>query len=53
MIPDKISDKVNADGKKMIENKEIFNRLFVNGRNSCSITLKDHKPRFLNNLNIR
>ena len=48
-IPDKISNKVNADGKKIIENKEIVNRLFVNGRNSCFITLKDHKPHFLNN----
>ena len=49
MIPIKISNKVNADGKKIIENKEIVNRLFVNGRNSCFITLKDHKPHFLNN----
>ena len=48
-IPNKISNKVNADGKKIIENKEIVNRLFVNGRNSCFITLKDHKPHFLNN----
>ena len=48
-ILDKISNKVNADGKKIVENKEIVNRLFVNGRNSCFITLKDHKPHFLNN----
>ena len=52
-IPDKISNKVNADGKKIIENKEIVNRLFVNGRNSCFITLKDHKPHFLNNPRVR
>ena len=48
-IPDKISNKVNAYGKKIMENKEIVNRLFVNGRNSCCITLKDHKPHFSNN----
>ena len=36
-IPDKISNKVNADGKKIVENKEVVNRLFVNGRNSCFI----------------
>ena len=38
-IPDKISNKVNADGKKIVENKEVVNRLFVNGRNSCFIPL--------------
>ena len=38
-IPDKISNKVNVDGKKIVENKEAVNRLFVNGRNSCFITL--------------
>ena len=48
-ITDKISNKVNADGKKIVENKEVVNRLFLNGRNSCFITLKDHKPQFLNN----
>ena len=47
-IPAKISNNVNADGKKIIANKEIVNRLFVNSRNSCFITLKDHKPYFLN-----
>ena len=51
-IPDKISNKDNADGKKIVENKEVVNRLFVNGRNSCFITLKDHKRHFLNNPKI-
>ena len=37
-ILNKISNKVNVDGKK-IENKEVVNRFFVNGRNSCFITL--------------
>ena len=46
-IPDKISNKVNADGNKIIEKKEVDNQLFVNCRNSCFITLKDHKPHFL------
>ena len=49
-IPDKISNKVNAYGKKIIENKEVVNRMFVSGSNSCFITLKDHKPIFLNNV---
>ena len=51
-IPAKINNKVNADGKKIVENKEVVNRLFVNGRNSCFLTLKDHNPHFLNNPKI-
>ena len=52
-VSDKISNKVNADGKKIIENKAVVNRMFVNGSNSCFITLKDHKPNFLNNPKVR
>ena len=50
-IPVKISNKVNADGKKIIENKEVVKQIFVNGKNQCFITLNDHKPIFLNNPN--
>ena len=52
-VSDKIRNKVNADGKKIIENKAVVNRMFVNGSNSCFITLKDHKPNFLNNPKVR
>ena len=52
-IPNKISNKVNADGEKTIEIKEIVNQLFLNNRNICFITLKDHKPHFLNNAEVR
>ena len=48
-VSDKISNKVNADGKRIIENKAVVNRMFLNGSNSCFITLKDPKPNFLNN----
>ena len=51
-ISDKISNKVNADGKKIVENRKVVDRLIVNGRNSCFITLKDPKPHFLNNSKI-
>ena len=51
-ISDKISNKVNADGKKIVENRKVVDRLFVNGRNSCFIPLKDPKPHFLNNSKI-
>ena len=47
-VSDKISNKVNADGKKIIENKAVVNRMLMNGSNSCFISLKDHKPDFLN-----
>ena len=52
-VSDKISNKVNADGKKIIENKAVVNRMFVNGSNSCFVFLKDHKPNFLNNPKVR
>ena len=48
-----MSNKVNADGKKIIENKAVVNRMFVNGSNSCFITLKDQNPNFLNNPIVR
>ena len=47
-IPNKISKEFNADGKKIAENTEVVNRLFVNGRDSCFITLKVLEPHFLN-----
>ena len=46
-ILDKIRNKFNADGKKILENKEVVNRLLANGKNSCFIILKDQKPHFL------
>ena len=52
-ISDKISNKANADGKKIVENKEVVRRLFVSGRNSCFITLRNRKPHFLNNLKVK
>ena len=48
-VSDKFSNKVNANEKKIIENKAVVNRMFVNGSNSCFITLKEHKPNFFNN----
>ena len=38
-VTNKISNKINADGKKIVENKEAVNRLFVNGRSNYFITL--------------
>ena len=52
-VSDKISNKVNADRPKIIENKAVVTGMFVNGSNSSFITLKDHKPNFLNNPKVR
>ena len=48
-IPDKINNKIKAEGKKIMENKTALNRMFINGKNNCFITLKNHKANFLNN----
>ena len=37
---------------KIIENKEAVNRLLVNGKSSCFISLKEHQPNFLNNTKV-
>ena len=52
-VPDKISNKINADGKKIKENKEVVIWMFVNGSSSCSFNLKDHKQNFSNNPKVR
>ena len=36
-----------------MEKKTALNRIFINGKNNCFITLKDHKANFLNNPKIR
>ena len=45
-ISDKISNKVNGDVMKIMENKEVVKRMFVYGRNSW--TVKKHKFCLLN-----
>ena len=46
---DNIHNKINTDGKKLMKDKDILNRMLTNGKNECFITLKDHKPNFKNN----
>ena len=36
-----------------MENKTALNRTFINGKNNCFITMKDHKENFLNNPKTR
>ena len=46
---DNIRNKINTDGKKLMKDKDILNRMLTNGKNECFITLKNHKPNFKNN----
>ena len=49
MVPGKINDKINTAGKRITENKTAWNKMFINGKNNCFITLEDHRANFLNN----
>ena len=53
MVSDKISDKINSEGKALVKNKIVLNRMLTNGKDNCFITLKDHKPNFQNNPKTR
>ena len=48
-----IKKQINVDGKQILKNGEILNRLEVNGGNNSFITLKDHKENFDSNPTVR
>ena len=50
-ISKKAQDEINSQGKKHTE--EQVKRMFVNGKQNCFITLKDHKLGFQNNSTVR
>ena len=50
---DNIHNKINTDGKKLMKDKDILNRMLRNGQNECFITLKDHKSNFKSNPKVR
>ena len=52
-VPDKINDKINTEGKRIMEKKTALNRMFINGKSNCFITLKDNKENFSNNPKTR
>ena len=52
-INKKAQDQINSQGKNIVRNKEVIKRIFVNGKQNCFITLKDHKPNFQSNPTIR
>ena len=49
----KAQDQINSQGKNRLKNKEAVKRMFVNGKQNCFITLKDHMPHFQNSTTVR
>ena len=52
-ISKKTQDQINNQGKNILKHKEVIKRMFINGKQNCFITLKDHKPNFQNNPTVR
>ena len=52
-VNDNIDRKINSDGKLIVKDKVIFNRMLTNEKSEAFITLKDHKPNFQNNPKVR
>ena len=48
-----IGKLLNLEGKNIVKDKTIANRILLNGHDECFIFLKDHKPNFMNNLETR
>ena len=48
-----IKKQINIDGKKILRNREVLNRLEINGENNSFITQKKRKENFNNNLTVR
>ena len=49
----KLEQKINAAEKKLAKDKNLLDKMEINARNDCFITLKDHKENFLNNPKTR
>ena len=48
-----IKKQIYIDGKQIFKNREVLNRLEINGEKNSFITLKDHKENFNNNPTVR
>ena len=49
----KIGKQISLDGKNIVKDEIIANRILVNGHDECFISPKDHKPDFTNNPKTR
>ena len=45
--------EIHIEGKKILRNREVPNRLEINSENNSFMTLKDHKENFNSNLTVR
>ena len=52
-VSKKTQDQINNQEKNILKSKEVIKRMFVDGKQNCVITLKDHKPNFQNNPTVR
>ena len=50
---DTVKNEVIADGKRIMKDLNIIDRMCINGEDNCFITLKDHKDNFQNNPTTR
>ena len=50
---DRAKHSINLDGKKIMSDHPIAERMTINAENNCFVTLKDHKENFLNNPTTR
>ena len=48
-----IDKRINEDGKKIANKKDVLDKIQINGKEECFITLKDHKINFENNPTTR
>lgn len=48
-----ISKKINKEGKELIKDNPVINRMTINAENNSFITLKDHKENFQNHPKTR
>ena len=49
----KLEKRINTAGKKFAKDKNLLDKMEINAKNECFITLKDHKENFLNNPKTR
>ena len=48
-----INIKKKINGRNILKDKEVIQRMDINGESNCFITLKDHKENFQNNPSVR
>ena len=52
-VNENVHHKIISDGRLIVKNKKIHDRMLSNNEDPAFITLKDHKPNFQNNPKVR